>query len=56
MAAPKDFTHNSREIVCQRHVGGHDTSAWIQTLSENDAVSGFTFGSAVQITRLTMVD
>jgi hypothetical protein len=54
MAVPRDCTHNSRDIICQRHGGNHDTSASIQILSENDAVPGFTFGSGVQITRLTM--
>ncbi len=52
MAAHRNCcTHNSREIICQRHGGSHDTSAWIQTLSENDTVPGSTFGRAVQITR-----
>ncbi len=54
MVVPRDCTHNLREIICERHGGSHDTSPWIQTLSENDTVPGFTFGSAVQITRLTM--
>ncbi len=55
MAGSRDSTHNSREIFCQRHGGSHETSSWIQTMSENDTVSaGFTFGNAVQMTRLTM--
>jgi hypothetical protein len=55
MSAPRDCTHDSREIICQRHGRGHDTSAWIwssKRLSENDTLPDFTFGSAVQITRL----
>ncbi len=42
------------EIICQRYKGSHDTPAWTQTLNENDTVPGFTFGSAVRITRFTM--
>ncbi len=55
MAVPRDCTHKSSEIICKRHWGSHDTSAWIQTLSENYTVPGFTFGSAVLTTRFTLV-
>jgi hypothetical protein len=56
MAAPRDCTRKTREIIFDSGMEAAMTaSAWIQTQSENDtALSGFTFGSAVQITRLTM--
>jgi hypothetical protein len=43
-----------KEIICQRNGGSHDNSAWIQSQRENYTVPGFTFGSDVQITRLSM--
>jgi hypothetical protein len=45
--AQRLHTYNSREIICQRHRGSHDTlSAWIQNLSENfDNVSFLGFGN-----------
>jgi hypothetical protein len=58
MVAPRDRTHNLKEIICELRGGSDDisltTAYWIQTLREIDTVQGFTFESAVQISRLTM--